>query len=131
MLAAMDGFDTSKKERYDFAMNYENWDQPAGEDTEDWEESFAEEEVFEAPQREDIEYPKSLGRFGRLGPRSSDPRVHYKGEHVETLLSRMGWNETTFTDELANEVKQIQAEHGLLETGLVDRKTWNIIVNGD
>lgn len=88
------------------------------------------EEVHQAPRsNEPQEWPKELGKYGRLGVKTSDPRVYSRGEHVETILASLGWNGNEFTEELANEVKQIQDEHKIPATGRVDQVTWNLIVN--
>lgn len=79
--------------------------------------------------REKTDWPSWLGKYGRLGVKGSDPRVYDKGEAVELLLSRAGWKGDEFTEEFANEVKQIQEENNLIPTGRADQKTWNIIVN--
>lgn len=105
---------------------------------------YGDEEVLETPvlevddeddTAEDVPYepvawPKSLGKYGRLGAKCSDPRVYSRGENVELLLTRAGWNGNVFTEEFANEVRQIQEENNLPATGRVDQKTWNVIVNG-
>lgn len=87
------------------------------------------EEHVHQPQVEPVAWPSWLGKYGRLGVKGSDPRVYNKGEAVELLLSRAGWKGDEFTEEFANEVKQIQEENNLTPTGRVDQKTWNIIVN--
>lgn len=87
------------------------------------------EEPVHQPQVEPVAWPSWLGKYGRLGVKGSDPRVYNKGEAVELLLSRAGWKGDEFTEEFANEVKQIQEENNLAQTGRVDQKTWNVIVN--
>lgn len=88
------------------------------------------EEVHPSPRsNERQEWPKVLGKYGRLGVKASDPRVYSRGEHVETLIAALGWQGNEFTEELANEVKQIQEENGVPVTGRVDQVTWNLIVN--
>lgn len=152
----MAGFDNKLKGRYDARMeNYDNEDVTNGgpddhthyafndfevpgesEPKEPWRQNTDEEEapVQEAAPAEPAQEVKEnkpwpLPKDAKLGRRNIDARIHTKGKHVEALLNELGWGGDTYTTEVANEVKQIQEENGLVPSGRVDALTWNVIFN--
>lgn len=68
-----------------------------------------------------------LGKYGKFGERSGDARVVYQGSEVERILSALGMGGDTFTPEVTDQVRQVQGENNLPQTGLVDKATWDAI----
>lgn len=86
-----------------------------------------EEPAASEPEQEPTPFP--LRKNEKFGRRNVDSRIHTTGKHVEALIKQLGWDGDTYTTEVANEVKQIQEENGLVPSGRVDAITWNVIFN--